>query len=539
MESQKQQIFSYLGIFYRRRYLVLCVAMVVTALVIGISYRLPKKYQADSTVLIETNVISSLVKGIAVSPDIDSRIRVLRYAMLSRDMITKTLTEMDSGIFVKSDAEQQEFVSAMQQRVKISTRGHDLFTVSLEDGDPRFCQQFINTLVTKYVDENLSSKRDETYGANRFLQEQIDLFKHKLDDAENAIIEMRRSQGIYLPLDEGSVMTEIKALQDEAEKVEQDIDELRSRKATLSVQLKSISPTLDFDIFAGGLEEGPMGEDPRIKQLEERLKVLLLNYTEQYPEVIRIRALIEALRAQSAADQAAAELLQAGAGQVPGLDSGQLTEEDIGQSGEGKEKQGATSMTSVNPMYQAMQQKIMDLDAEISSLATRKRRIAKSIAEREQSLREVPVNRKQLSVLVQERDSIRTVYQQLLGRLGQSEVSKQMEIGDKASTFRIVDPAVLPETPVFPDMVKMILLAMVLGLGCGGGLAFLLDFLDSSLRNPQQLEAMGLPLLAMIPNIDDGMQVIRTRRRDALVYGISVVYFGAVMGLLVFEKLYR
>lgn len=111
--------FSYLKALYRHRYAFIIVALLTMTLVTAYSYTIPKKYKADSTVFIETNVINSLIRGIAVTPDMDSRIRVLRYSMLSRDLLTKTLTEMDAEIFTKSLAEQQHFISKLKKRVNI------------------------------------------------------------------------------------------------------------------------------------------------------------------------------------------------------------------------------------------------------------------------------------------------------------------------------------------------------------------------------------------------------------------------------------
>jgi len=150
-------------------------------------------------------------------------------------------------------------------------------------------------------------------------------------------------------------------------------------------------------------------------------------------------------------------------------------------------------------------------------------------------LREIPVNRKELTVLTQERDSVKTIYQELLQRLGQSEVSKQMEIGDKTATFRIVDPARFPQNPVSPNMPRMIFLAIVAGLGGAFGLVFLLDLLDTSIRDPQQLEGMGVRMLATIPNIEDKQVKFRTRKRDLFLYGFAGIFYGACLVLMVIE----
>ncbi len=489
---------NYLKALHRHRYTFIIVALLTMTLVTVYSYTIPKKYKADSTVFIETNVINRLVRGIAVTPDMDSRIRVLRYSLLSRDILVKTLTEIDSDIFTKSEAEQQIFISKLKERINIRIRGQELFTVSLVDQDPAFAQNFVNTLVSKYVEENISSKRDETYGANRFLQEQIDLFKKKLDAAENAIIEFRKQQGVYFSVDENAVLTEIKLFKAQIEQIQLDLDTMRARKNRLQRQLKSIKPTID--IFSGAT--GGNG----LHALERQLAVLLLKYTDNYPEVIRLKVEIETLK-QRIAENGADDSMQ------------------------------TSSMSSVNPLHQQVQQQLFDVESEISALTAQKKSLERRIVEREASLHDIPENRKKLGVLIQERDSTRGIYDQLLQRIGQSEVSKQMEISNKTATFRIVDPAILPKTPVSPNMVRMILLAIAAGIGCGLGTIFLLDTLDTSIKNPHQLENMGANIMAIIPTIDDGISNAKIRRRDIFIYIVTLLYFSIFIALLGLEIL--
>ena len=489
---------NYLKAFYRHRYVFIVVALLTMTLVTIYSYTIPKKYKADSTVFIETNVINQLVRGIAVTPDMDSRIRVLRYSILSRDLLTKTLTEIDAEIFTKSQAEQQLFISKLKERINIRIRGRELFTVSLVDKDPVFVQLFVNTLVSKYVEENISSKRDETYGANRFLQEQIDLFKKKLDEAENSIIKFRQQQGVYFSVDENAVLGEIRQYKEQIEQIQLDLDTMRARRVRLQGQLNSLSPTID--IFSGAT--GSNG----LLVLERQLATLLLKYTENYPEVIRLKVEIETLKVRIA-------------------ERGSITTTQT------------TSMTSVNPLHQQVQQQVFDVESELSALTAQKKSLERRILAREESLQDVPENRKKLGVLIQERDSTKGIYDQLLQRIGQSEVSKQMEISNKSATFRIVDPAILPKTPVSPNMIRMILLAIAAGIGCGLGTVFLLDTLDTSVKNPQQLENMGVHVMAIIPSIDDGITNAKIHRRDIIIYILTTLYFSIFVALLALELL--
>ncbi len=502
--SPLNELFRYINLIYSRRYLFFGTAILVTILVAAFVYSLPKKYEADSTVFIEESVINDLVKGLAVAPDMNHRIRVLKYALTSRELITKVLKDLDSNIFTRSKSEQQEYISTLQDRTKIMVRGKkDLFTISIVDPDPKFAQEFVNTLVSKYVEENISSKRTETYGANRFLKEQIALFKKKLDKAENAIITFRKQKGVYFSRDEATLLDEIRQYKNDIENIKLDLATLEARIKRLRAQLKTISPMVD--IFTGARGENTLA------LLEHKLATMLMKYTENYPEVIRLKAQIEELKSK---------------------------QRENGKKGGGERREKTSSMTSVNPLYQQVQQQIFEAEVEASSLKAKKKNLEKRIQERETLLREVPETRKKLAVLIQERDSVRKIYQELLGRLAQSEVSKQMEISDKAATFRIIDPALYPEVPVSPDMRKLLPMALALGLFCGFGLVYLLDMLDSTLKSPHQLEAMGVNPLAVIPTIADPGEIEnRGRLKDLALFCVVVLFYGAYLVLIIAEFL--
>ncbi|WP_051361200.1 XrtA system polysaccharide chain length determinant [Desulfuromonas sp. TF] len=499
MDQGFNELFKYLQIVYTRRYLCLLIALTVMTGIIAYSYSLPRKYEADSTVFIEENVIKNLVKGIAVTPEMEDRVRVLKYALVSRDIISKVLAELEIDSTTHNDSELQALITSLQERIQISVKERNgLFTVSIVDDNPRFAQGFINRLINRYLEENLSAKREESYGASRFLHEQLALQKEKLDKAEDTIIEFRKSQGIFLSRDEKSLLEDINQYQKEIVMLRLSSDTLKARRQQLSGQLKSLDPTVA--IFSEKQVED------RIATLERRLGQLLLAYTENYPEVIRVKAEIDALR-----------------------QGGEKGEEGLTES----------RLTAVNPLHQEIQQQRLTVEAEISSLVARQRLLKELIIAREGELKHIPENRKQLAVLEQERDSHRKLYEDLLARLGQSEVSKQMEIGGKTTNFRVVDPAVFPTVPVSPDMVRMILLAIAGGLAAGVGAAIFRDFLDGSVKNVSQLQELGVEVLAVIPRVIIPQAEARRRRKDILVFSAASVYLVGVVCLLAFEAAKR
>jgi hypothetical protein len=79
-----------------------------------------------------------------------------------------------------------------------------------------------------------------------------------------------------------------------------------------------------------------------------------------------------------------------------------------------------------------------------------------------------------------------------------------MEKKQKGEQFRILDPARLPEKPISPDMPKLFLVVLAVSFGIGGGLIFLLEYLNTSFRSPEDVESyLGFSVIATVPLIYD------------------------------------
>ena len=81
----------------------------------------------------------------------------------------------------------------------------------------------------------------------------------------------------------------------------------------------------------------------------------------------------------------------------------------------------------------------------------------------------------------------------------------QKEVADimKMDNVQIIDEAQLPAAPTGPDRTKYLLIGVLLGLAAGVGLSFLLEYMDQTIRNKEQLqELLAVPTLGMIPHID-------------------------------------
>ena len=461
----------YVRLLMRRKRLLVLMTLLAMTLGVFISYSLPKKFEAKSTVFIEQSVISDLVKGIAISPSMNAKIKVLSLSMLSRETLSTVLRILDKDVAFTTEAALEGYMNQLRENISIrldERRG--VFFISFTDSNPLYARDLVNTITQVYIESNTASKRDESLDATRFLGEQIESFKKRIDVVEEEINKYKADHGLELAVDQGMIRLEI------SDK-EKRIESLRLRQKELETQLR---------LMGSG-----SGGGGTLRELENQLGSLLNVYTENHPKVTRLRAQIEAVKARP------------GGGASP--------------DGSG--------------ISRAL------IRAEMESNAERIAKTESEIEEKMQLLRQIPTIRTELNELQRKKENETIIYNQLVTRYGQSEVSKQMEMENKSMTFRIVEPAVLPSTPISPKRVLIMFGSMVAGIGIGAALIILPYLLGGSIRSIADLRVLNHKVLAVFPTIPKPEEERQRKRKDMVFLGVAFLYFSMLVTVAVLEAM--
>ncbi|NVN97999.1 MAG: chain-length determining protein, partial [Geobacteraceae bacterium] len=150
-------------------------------------------------------------------------------------------------------------------------------------------------------------------------------------------------------------------------------------------------------------------------------------------------------------------------------------------------------------------------------------------------LNSIPESRYALEKLEAAKNTEKNMQDLLAMRNNQAELSKQMELQDKGVSYKIIDPAVTPVTPVSPNRRKLLLMSISAGLAGAAGVLFLIDQLDTSVKLIDNLKPLGLPILAVIPLIKSEEEICSARERDLKIYAVSSMYFSLILMVVVLE----
>ncbi len=468
---------------------VIFAAIVLASIIF--SYALPKTYSARCTFFVEENVISELVRGIAITPSMSAKIRVMKTAMLSREMLLEITKKLDMDMGLGGSNELEMLITRLQNIVQISLdEKRGIFSVSISHEKPYIARDFVNTLVNKYIEINTASKRDESLAATRFLKDQIELFKERMDKAEQDINEYKARMGLSLTLDIGELRREIQAAEEGINKLTIQRNHLEAKRNLLEKVPKRA---------AGRTITVPSPTRKRIEGLEEQRAVLAGRYSEKHPKIKQIDSELEQLR--SAPDADTVQTVS---------DTPPEQQEDI-----------------------VLQKELIDV--ELTSIDQRIAQLQESIEKNKRQIREIPDIQTELMELNRIKENEAIIYKQLVSRYGQSEVSKQMELEDKAMSFRIVDPAILPTTHSSPNRPAIIVAGIVFGTAGAIGFILLLGFLKGTINSVNELRATGVRVLAILPFIAKPKDRLRNLRINTAMLVLVLVPLACAGGALYLE----
>lgn len=321
-----------------------------------------------------------------------------------------------------------------------------LVELSYYSPQPQIAAQIANELASQYIDQNFQAKWDETSRAAEWLQKQLLEFKARMEKAEDDLQAYAQANSIVLVGDKQNlVTTRLEELQGEFTKAQ----EARFEKEALYKLVE-----------AGKIDDLPgVLNDHLVQIYSERLTDLRREYARltstikpSYPTAVQLQKQIDELEA------AVARHLK-------------VVAHDI------------------RNQYLAAKNREASLQAALDQQTKLLNRMAESLIH--------------YSILKRDVDTNRQLYDALLERLKESQITSGM----KASNIRIVESAEVPRVPVRPRVLLNLVVGIILGLILGTSVAFFQEYMDNTLKDSDEVEKfLHLPTLGILPTFStDGV----------------------------------
>lgn len=219
--------------------------------------------------------------------------------------------------------------------------------------------------------------------------------------------------------------------------------------------------------------ENPDALSRQIAALQDQLASLRTRYTDDHPDVIKVNKEITHL--QQRMDEQGAEA--------------RVNKET--------EKPGSSVDT---PQAQQLRAQLHQIDVNIRERMAEQLRLREQITRVQGKLELTPAVAQQYKALTRDYQTALNIYNDLLKKQNDSEMSRDLLRRQQGEQFRVLDPPSLPQQPTFPNRRLFAFGGLAGGLGFGLGIAFLLEAQDTSLRTEKDVEhLLKLPTLAVIP----------------------------------------
>jgi uncharacterized protein involved in exopolysaccharide biosynthesis len=438
---------EYLRVLRKHVWLVLaCFVVVLATVALGTFLQRPI-YRATTKALLEREaprVVNFQDLGPAGGESMEffqTQVQVIK----SRPVAQRVIDTLDLKGKKPELAQAADPVEAFLGAVSVEpVRNTRLVEIQVEDADPKLAADMANTLAGAYVHQNLELKLSAARDALSWLTAQVSDLKTKVNESELALQRYREQAGLIQVEEKQSLgarkLAEFNSayIEAKAKRLEMETRLGELRRASKQPEVLESSPL----VINNPLIQRLKGQ---LADLEVQRSKLLKTYREKHPEVVKIQSQVDEV--------------------------GQKIREEVGRIA-------------------------LSVESEYNALRARENAMLQAVNQYRDEAQALGKKEIQFGILKREADSNQQLYDVLLKRLKETSLSQGLD----SSNVRIVETAIVPVRPVKPRKALNLALGAVVGLVVGVCAAFFLEYMDDTVRTPEQVErALGVPVFSLIP----------------------------------------
>ena len=459
----------------------------------------PPTYKSSATVLVQDNSpVTQVLEGRAATPNDASRVTITRDVLFGRRVMEDVLKA--GGWKDLSPLQQERMINSVIGRTEITVtertqvRSNDpklsLVKITYKDSDPQRAYAVTKRFSEALIEQVLSSKSRASQSAYEFIDAQVEKYQQALAEADKKLRSYRGANPDALPGVDADVAARIGELRRAVDNASMDLADVGAQEGALMGSLS---------------REGPLTTISRATQanmqvsgLQAELDRMRLSYTDQHPDVVRLRNQIRDAQAQA----------RSGGGSAPVM---------------------AGSTPSMNPVYTQLRAQLAEVRRQGAAAASRVATAQALLREELERSQTILDSQGTVASLTRAHEVNREMYEDLLSRRENARVSMSLDADGRSLGFQIQEPATVPLQATGLRLVHFALAGLSLAVAVPALLLSMLVKHDPRVRSPLQIEhAGGLPILGTIPfyvtHSQHEERARRSRHATILFFSVLLIY---------------
>lgn len=477
MIGHRQLTFADYGTILRRNKGTLLLLLILGP-VLGylVSLVLPKEYTSQTVILVEQPAVPQGYVTDIVTNDLKQRLTTLQEQILSRSRLEAIINKFNLYAADRKDQVSMEaLVDRFRKKIAVvpvkpmaESNSTQLpgFIVKVSDRDPSMAQKLCAEISSMFMAENQRVRHLQAKGTTDFLTTKLQEAKGKLDEEDAKLAAFKSKYAGSLPDEQQANMNLLAGLNTQLDASTQALSRAQ--------QDKSFAESVLAQQLASQSSDNPSVQK-QLMDMQNELAALRTKYTDDHPDVIRLKQNIADLKQKAVASGT--------------------------QSATGN---GSTGSAIETPEIQQLRAQVHQYDATIKEKTAQQRELQRQINLYQSRMQLSPNVEEQYKVLTRDHQSAQDFYNDLLKKRSESAMVSDMNHDADSPDFRILDSANLPESPSFPIRLYFALGGLAAGLLLAVTIIALREVQDKALRTEEDVEFfLQLPTLANIPSVEN------------------------------------
>ena len=472
---------EYLRLIWRRRYFVLVPLIIISSALCYAIRKLPNVYESTTVIIVDPPKVSPNYVQPVNQIDLNSRLSTIQKQVTSRTELQRIINRY--GLYqeltsrnVPLEVVIDEMLRHIYVRPFSASSGVYAFSISFRGSDPRTVRDVVADLAARFIDANSDETRRQVYTTIDQLEGRINEVKSELEKIELARAGYLIKNPDAVPGQEQNMLGQMNSLGLIRQSQQSSIDAMRSQIGTneqLLGTLKTQDTVEPETPVAVGQAEGQLRS--RRADIEAQLRQLLTVYTEKNPEVIKLRVQIDAINREM---------------------------EDLRSKTE-QDKKVKRASRSNDLQIKNLEIRIAADKRDLAHKEEELEETNRQYAELHNRLRTTPLLATEATKIERDYNTLRKRYEDLLALRDNARFSAKVINDFSGETFRMADPASLPEVPVSPKRSLLYPLSLALGLLSGLIAAVAMELRAlMTIRDARDVAHYArLPLLVTVPKI--------------------------------------